>query len=107
MRPIDLYLRALAECRTENDFNRLHISIETFSPPAEFAAIADHSEREPLPFQAMRWIARTRAMLAASGLPIQPYGKEELAPGVHLYRDHASAPRIAPSSWHSPATRSG
>lgn len=86
MNPQEYYRQSAAACRTNNDFHRLHIIIETFWAPLEVASILEMSRRETMPPQTMPWLLRLQGLMDAGGR-YEPYRRQELAPAVHLYED--------------------
>lgn len=55
------YVRAARQCRTQNEFNRLHIRLEERLPPREISAVAS-LPGELLPRATLRWLTKLSAL---------------------------------------------
>jgi hypothetical protein len=81
------YLPLALECRTQNQFNRLHIHLENILAPPEFVRLADLARREQLPEQSCNWLKKIAGL--SPGLFDQPqaFSRRALSENVLFYQD--------------------
>ena len=54
--PASDYLPLALECRTQNQFNRLHIHLENILAPREFVFLADLARRQQFPERSRQYL---------------------------------------------------
>lgn len=84
----ELYVRRAGECRTINEFNRMHIDLEDELGPGEFSTLATKilARAETMPLPCVHWVRTLSELMARSGLPPRATDRVILSPGVALHR---------------------
>lgn len=84
---VDEYLAQAMRCRTVNEFNRLHITLENVLAPAEVDALVRGVRRRvtSMPEPVADWFGRLDKFLGAGSRPIQPYVRRPIANGAFRY----------------------
>ncbi len=80
------YLAKARRCRTENQFNRLHIELDATLAPSEIAAIREVSKGQDFPEAGRAWLGVLEAHSPALSSAPEPFSRIELHPNVLLYR---------------------
>ena len=84
---LDAYLAQSARCTTGNEFNRLHITLETALAPAEVCALIDgvRERAVEVPPASAHWLDRMDALLRGGGRRVQPYVRHVISEGATVY----------------------
>lgn len=87
-----LYRKRIARCRTENQFNRVHIAVENYMTPAEFryfnAALAEAPPDAP----SREWIARVHRLMPLRKLRPVEFERRGLVKGATRYTAAVGSP---------------
>ncbi|WP_020181406.1 alpha/beta hydrolase [Methylopila sp. M107] len=78
-------------CRTENQFNRLHIDLDSTLAPMEIAAIRKAAETEDLPPASRLWLDNLAALSPTLFEAPEPFVRTELHKHVAIYRGSTKA----------------
>jgi hypothetical protein len=81
------YLTLASQCRTQNQFNKLHIGLENLLAPAEFGYFADLATRQGLPALSYPWLVRIADLSPGVFDSPQQFSRSILSKNVLLYRD--------------------
>jgi hypothetical protein len=81
------YLALASQCRSRNQFNRLHIALENILAPVEFGYFADLAARQQLPAAGYPWLVRIADLCPDLFVSPQPFGRRVLSENVLLYQD--------------------
>jgi hypothetical protein len=81
------YLPLALECRTQNQFNKLHIHLENILAPTEFAHLADLAGKQQLPEQSCNWLKKIGGLSPGLFDSPQAFTGRALSENVLLYRD--------------------
>lgn len=94
---VERYLDEISVCTTLNQFNRVHVRIETYASPEEVAAIIDgvKARRIELIVNLQRWHAIMEDALRGHGRKVQPYVRATLAPGAAMFSAPGTPEEIA------------
>ena len=84
-RPLRLYRRRSERCRTENQWNRLHIAIENYMTPLEVRRFETAFAREPRDAPGRAWMARITAMLQPRRARTAEFERTGLRREVSMY----------------------
>ncbi len=87
------YLTLMAKCRTQNEFNRLHIGLETFLAPRELADIVRLADSASLPPPAVAWLEKARQASPALVDAPQSFRRRAVFTAATLYSDPEAATR--------------
>ena len=84
---VDAYLAKLALCTTPNQFNRLHIALESLLAPAEICALIDGVRERSLavPPASVYWLGQMDTLLRGDGRRVQGYVRHAIAEGASAY----------------------
>lgn len=84
---VESYLQQAMRCRTVNEFNRLHITLENVLAPAEIAGIIAGVRQRvtSMPEPVSHWLSHWESWLARVGGPPQPYAREGLTGSAVRY----------------------
>jgi hypothetical protein len=86
------YLPLALECRTQNQFNRLHIHLENILSPREFALLADLAKRQQFPERSRNWLEKIGGLSPSLFDSPQAYSRRALSENVLFYQDPERAP---------------
>ena len=84
-------------CKTQNQFNRVHINLENVMTPSEFSALAADAQAGLLPDQATKWLDGWIALCPTLVSSPEPYIREEVSPTLTWLRParpSGSRPRV-------------
>lgn len=81
------YLAEAMRCRTVNEFNRLHITLDNVLAPVEIDALIRgvRQRATSMPEPVALWLSRWDAMLRSNRRPVEPYQRCPIGPGVIHY----------------------
>ena len=84
---VDAYLAQAMRCRTINEFNRLHITLENVLPPADIGEIIRgvRARLSSMPEPVAHWFAMWESRFARVGGPLQRYVRRQVVPGMVAY----------------------
>jgi hypothetical protein len=80
------------QCRTQNQFNRLHIDLENILAPAELGYLARLAADRALPEMSYSWLQRLKGLSPDLLDEPRPFHRTGLADTVTLYRDQSREP---------------
>ena len=86
------YLPLALECRTQNQFNRLHIHLENILAPQEFVLLADLARRQQFPERSRNWLEKIGGLSPGLFDRPQAFSRRALSENVLFYQDEERAP---------------
>jgi hypothetical protein len=86
------YLSLAQGCRSQNEFNRLHIGIENIATPPEMAGLSVLTARDGLPAASRSWLDTTRQFEPTVFSSPQGFERRALSKCVTIYEDRRAAP---------------
>jgi hypothetical protein len=84
------YAKLISRCRTQNEFNRLHIELENTLTPVELASIASRAGTSNIPEPSRLWLEKIRRWTPHLFDAPQHYERVAFSEHVILYQDHES-----------------
>jgi hypothetical protein len=81
------YLKLTSRCKTENEFNRVHIKLENILTPAEFAAIAALAKEPNFPGHGRKWVKKILSWTPALVDAPRRFERHAFSDYVLLYQD--------------------
>jgi hypothetical protein len=84
---VDGYLQQAMRCRTVNEFNRLHITLENILAPTEVEALVRGVRQRvtSMPAPVADWFGRLEQSIGLGKLAVQPYVRRPIANGAIRY----------------------
>ena len=83
------YLPLALECRTQNQFNRLHIHLENILAPREFVLLADLATWQQFPERSRSWLEKIGGLSPGLFDRPQAFSRRAFSENVLFYQDHA------------------
>jgi hypothetical protein len=80
------YLSLVARCKSQNDFNQLHIKLENICTPLEIAQFAELARASSLPKQSLDWFEKLRRLAPDLFSAPHPYRRRTYSKFVLRYR---------------------
>lgn len=81
------YLPLALQCRTQNEFNKLHIQLENILAPVEFTHFADLAGKQLLPERSCAWLKKIEGLSPGLFDAPQAFTRRSLSENVLLYQD--------------------
>src|SRR6266700_7054432 len=87
-----LYRKRIARCRTENQFNRIHIAVENYMTPAEMRYFDAALAEDPPDAPSREWIARVHRLMPLRKVRPVEFERRGLVKGATRYTAAVGSP---------------
>src|SRR5258708_1960926 len=88
-----LYRKRIARCRTENQFNRVHIAVENYMTPAELRYFNAALAGDPTDAPSREWIARVHGLMPLGKVRSVEFERRGIVKGATRYTAAVGSPR--------------